>query len=256
MRKEQLRELQEMLKDRGYCPTLIENFRQATWEDLDCKEVLEVGSEITLKNPDSNITVDLHWRLMKESTFTITDEMIWNSMVQLKHGGIEFNVLAPPLNFLYLAMHAAKHGWTKLRWIADLATLTANDDFDYDRLVEFGRKTGYYRFVLFVLLLVSYCPGVELPSRICELIANEKKLQTEASAIMDKVLRGGLSDSDARWFLVSLQDTPLAATRMIAAELFEPTLRDWEYLRLPIALLPMARQWRLINKYVLKKRPR
>lgn len=255
VRREQMRAMQDMLRKRGYCPTVIETVHRATWEDLACKEVLEVGSEITLQHPDSGIAIDLHWQLMKKSTFSIPEEWIWNSMVQLEHGGIEFNVLAPPLNFLYLAMHAAKHGWTKLRWIADLSSLIAIDDYDYDQLVEFGREAGYYRFLLFSLLVVSHCPGVELPERICGLIAKEEKLQKNASAVMEKLLRqGGLSDSEARWLLLSLQDTPLAAARMTAAELFEPTLRDWEYLRLPIALLPISRLVRLVSRYLLKRR--
>ncbi|MBY0546259.1 MAG: nucleotidyltransferase family protein [Candidatus Obscuribacterales bacterium] len=255
VRKEQLREFQDLLRKRGYCPTVIESAKKATWEDLACKEVLEVGSEMTLVHPGSGIAVDLHWRLMKESTFSIGDDSVWDSMVQLKHGGIEFNVPSAPTNFLYLAMHAAKHGWTKLRWIADLASLTANDDFDYDRLIEFARKAGYYRFVLFVLQVVSCCPGVEIPERICELLAKETKLQAKASALMDKVLNGsGLGDTPARLLLVSLQDNPLAAARMIGAELFEPTLRDWEYLRLPVPLLPLSRQLRLVSRYLLKRR--
>lgn len=255
VRKEQLREFQDLLRKRGYCPTVIESTRKATWEDLNCAEVLEVGSEITLTHPDSGIAVDLHWRLMKESTFLLGEDSIWDSKVQLKHGGIGFNVPSPPTNFLYLAMHAAKHGWTKLRWIADLASLTANDDFDYDQLIEFGRSAGYHRFVLFALLIVSYCPGVEVPERICELLAKETKLQAKASALMDKVLYGsGLGDTPARLLLVSLQDNPLAAARMIGAELFEPTLRDWEYLRLPVPLLPLSRQLRLVSRYLLKRR--
>ena len=249
--------LLETLRKRGYRPTVVESFRKATWEDLARKELLELGSEIALKHPDTGILADIHWRLMKDSTLSISEERVWNSVVVLKDGAGEFNILSPPLNFLYLAMHAAKHGWCNLRWIADLACLMSNDLFDYDGLVQLGRQTGYNKLVLFSLHLASYCPGTELPEHIEQIIAKESKIIRKARAVIDRVVHGrGLPDLEARFLMISLQDNPLAIIRMVAAELFEPTVRDWEYAGLPVGRSPLMGQLRLVDRYLLKRRRR
>ncbi len=260
VREKHVNDMLSILQSRNYLPTFIEHVRKASWAELRRKEVLRTGCEITLQHPETKILVDLHWRLMKPSNFSVKPERIWTSDTTCNYLSHELQVLDPALNFLYLARHAAKHGWSSLKWIADLVAVMESPGFNYDALLELAAASGYLRFALFALCLASYCPGTSLPEPISRKIAQHGDLAKQVTWLLDLMfpeasLEGRLlSDIQAHYFMCSLEDSPLAGLTLFTRDLLEPTLRDWEYLPLPIPLLPLVRQLRLANRYIFQRK--
>lgn len=78
---------------------------------------------IYLSHPVSKIKAELHWRLgpgpAKEPGF---DEL-WKHSRTSSHFGENVRYLGPEDLFLFLAVHGARHAWSRLRWLQDIKRL-------------------------------------------------------------------------------------------------------------------------------------
>jgi hypothetical protein len=80
--------------------------------------------DLELYHPELDITVDLHWRLFT-NPFLLPVQAIKKTKVEALFGGLPVNVLRPDANIVYLAVHGAHHGWSRLKWLADFHAVVA-----------------------------------------------------------------------------------------------------------------------------------
>ncbi|NQX48305.1 nucleotidyltransferase family protein [Paenibacillus tritici] len=77
----------------------------------------------TFIHPVSKINLELHWRLgpgpAKEPAF---DEL-WKHSRTSSHFGQNVHYLGPEDLFMFLAVHGARHAWSRLRWLHDIKML-------------------------------------------------------------------------------------------------------------------------------------
>lgn len=256
---EHFAQMLDLLKGEQYEPTLIETKKKATWATLHRAEVRALGWAVTVKHPGKLIAVDLHWRLMKNSVFSIPIAEAWNHRSSFDYRGNQIPIFEPSMNFLYLARHAAKHGWTHLRWIADLVALAECRDFDFEALLQFATKYEYRRFVLFSLELVRRCPGTRLPDSVVSAIEADPAVRQQADFIWQRLFieERNLTEKECLAHLSALENSRLRAMRIYADALANPTLRDWEQspLALPwFGLFYILRPLRLIVQYALRRK--
>lgn len=255
--REHLSRMLDLLKNEQYTPTVVESIKRATWETLHKEEVRTLGWAVTLRQEERLIAVDLHWRLMKNAVLSVPIADVWNAREFFDYRGNQIPVFEPSMNFLYLARHAAKHGWEQLRWIADLVALTESPAFDFNALLTFATKHKYRRFVLFALELVRRCPGARVPDSLVSAIEADPVVKQQADRLWQRIFvdENRQNEKEILAHLSALEDSRWRAMSLLADAAVTPTLRDWE--RSPVSLplfgvYYLLRPLRLLTDYGLR----
>lgn len=94
------------------------------------KFYLNHAHEIALVNSSRLVEVELHFKLESVGTnFFSFDKVRTQSLFMNRQ---KFITLEDNYNFLYLMLHGAKHGWSRLRWLNDIALYIRQDKCDLD----------------------------------------------------------------------------------------------------------------------------
>src|SRR3989442_15318572 len=70
-------------------------------------------------------------------------EQIWSEAVRKTFYGVPAFALSADWEFLYLAVHAARHGLTPLKWLVDLDRLCSSGTVDWEKVKEKARRLGW-----------------------------------------------------------------------------------------------------------------
>lgn len=106
--------------------------------------VLRWGCEYNLVSPDESYVVELHWRAAPKS-YAI--DWMFDSRTRLREVAVlgkDYSVLAREEDLLVLCMHAAKHVWNTLIWLADIG-LAMQQPLDWNLFRELATKSGTRR---------------------------------------------------------------------------------------------------------------
>src|SRR5499427_6544125 len=110
--------------------------------------------------------VELHWRLVQHSSQdqpAVAD--LWAEAEATRSFGAPAHRLSAEWEFLYLAIHAADHGWQGLKWLVDLHQLSIASPPDWRRVKEKAEQFGLERVVGLTLTTCSQLLGTPLPDQ-------------------------------------------------------------------------------------------
>jgi hypothetical protein len=89
---------------------------------------LEIAHHCHYEHPERQVWIELHWRPYAEDLLPATYSAEMLRRTQPVHvGGHSFNCLADGDLLLYLCLHVAKHQWSRLKWLCDIAALLSTD---------------------------------------------------------------------------------------------------------------------------------
>lgn len=77
----------------------------------------------TFFHPAAGTKVELHWRLNPWPAREPPFHVLWERCRTMTIGGRPIHLLGWEDTFLFLASHGARHGWSRLRWLADIDRL-------------------------------------------------------------------------------------------------------------------------------------
>lgn len=113
----------QALQAMGYAavhPKDLDEEQWGTW--------IRLGRDVALVHPERGVEVELHWRLV-DSPILIPAVSVESATVEVAlAGGATVRTLAPQELFAYLCVHGASHGWSRLKWLCDIAALAARAD--------------------------------------------------------------------------------------------------------------------------------
>ncbi len=158
LRREDVLAAKEVLLSQGYVPELAWSARRERRE-------LRRNCEYNFDHPESGIHVELHWRFMERSVgFDLPMADVWDRLEPTTFLGRRIRVAAMEDECLALIVHnGAKHGWQRLRMIADVAVIGTIDSMATGRLVERAEAAGVRRVVATGVLLASTLLGAQMP---------------------------------------------------------------------------------------------
>ncbi|WP_324749476.1 nucleotidyltransferase family protein [Sphingomonas sp. LY54] len=81
-------------------------------------------------------------------------------------GGASLETLAQPVLFVYLCAHAARHAFSRLKWLADIAAFTSVDGVSADDLHSAAEQRGARRCSGTALLLADQVIGTPVDARL------------------------------------------------------------------------------------------
>jgi hypothetical protein len=154
-------------------------------------------------------------------------EEIWSDAGRRSFSGVPAFALSPEWEFLYLAVHAAQHGWLYLRWYVDLDRLCCRGTIDWKKVSEKAKWLGWEAAVRSSL---AACASLfETPL--------DPALGSTPPPRRSRVPRpSDLQVPSENLFLLRLLKTPAGKLRYLAIRLLVPTPAECRLLPLPASL--------------------
>jgi len=179
-------------------------------------------------------------------------------------GGCEVACLSPEDSLLVLCLHAAKHLWTRLIWLADIAeTLyisgepgvparlngrdarsSTTQTIDYALVFSRARALGIARILGVSFWLVKNVLRAEIPKPAEEMIAADPQVSVLGSEFAERLARGAGYDFESTEYFrltMKLRERRGDRWRYLWRLVWTPGAGDIAAVRLPEALFPFYR---------------
>jgi hypothetical protein len=218
-----------------------------------------IKSQVGLYHPAKNMLVEVHWALLTPGyAFSPAAEIPWESIQNVSIAGRSIKTFSSETQLLFSCLHQAKHNWSRLGWVMDLAALIRQSPaMDWQQIQKRAGSFGTARMIRVSLRLVQQLFEVALPGRITKWLENDIYSRKIAERIFKRLL---LADTTAD------QPMPLdplfrASMESLADRTFywfdtilHPTPLEWELLPLPDSLYALyypIRLGRLLCKHTV-----
>lgn len=158
--------------------------------------------------------------------------------------GREMKTPSPEDLALVLSVHAAKHMWTRLIWICDIARLVELPGVDWNWIASQARTLGISRILRVTILLAHRLLSASLPVTIESEILNDGEAQAWSQSIGKKMIDGDPIDFESwRYFrsMMKLRERCADQARFLWRLALTPGPGEWESIRLPEPLFPLYR---------------
>jgi hypothetical protein len=145
--------------------------------------VVRYAREVEFVHSDSHLIVELQWRVM-DNPLLLQDVDAHSAAQSVPlSDGATVHTLGQEDLFAYLCVHGAHHAWSRLKWLADVNALVANDA-DVGRLYRHAQRIGAGLCAGQGLLLCQQLFALNLPGALVdELGANQRVKRLVAIAL-------------------------------------------------------------------------
>jgi len=167
--------------------------------------------------------------------------------------------LAPEDLLLCLAVHGAKHAWSRLCWLSDIAHLIFRADLDQDTVRRRAERWHIARIVKIALYLAQWTLGAELPESLQTWIQEDREASKLAEVLVRNLFNHNKIRTESRtYFKLFASQREHAADRLKMWALLATTssLTEWRTVRLPAPLFRLygaVRFWRLSRRMLRGK---
>lgn len=200
--------------------------------------------------------VELHWRFARAIyPWTLPVDDVFARARHLDIAGVSVLTSDPLDSTLLQCMHGARHEWETLEWLVALDATLHRANIDSGALLERATQHRSRRAVLLaVLLLRDLLQSAAAPRKLIAIAERDPNVLQLAAAIVARFTQElETGPHSGRRFALRLMDGNVDRAKYLLRSAVEPTLREWELLRLPDALLPL---YYLIRPARLLLRPR
>jgi hypothetical protein len=215
------------------------------------------SSHMGLYHAARRVLVEVHWALLTPGyTFSPVVPMVWDSVQSVSIAGRSIKTFSSETQLLFSCLHQAKHNWSRLGWLMDLAVLIQQSlTMDWQQIQKRAGSFGTARMIRVSLRLVQLLFQVTLPLSITDWVENDVCSRKIAERILKRFL---LVDTTAE------QPTPSDSLFRASMEskydrafywfdnILRPTPLEWALLPLPDSLYPLyypIRLGRLVCKH-------
>jgi len=204
--------------------------------------------------------VELHWRFAdRRFPFALRAEDALRRAHQVRVAGRMLPLMAADDLLAALSMHAARHLYERLEWLAGVTRLLVGAPADAASLMAHAERLRARR----TLAVSVHVAATLLDFPLDDAWRRELERDPAAAPLADRMVRELEAHElhDVPWLdgaaLVrrygELVDTPMDRTRLFVRAALDPTVKDQEALALPDALMPLhhvLRPMRLAGRYV------
>jgi hypothetical protein len=214
---------------------------------------------MALYHAAKRVLVEVHWALASPGyTFSPDAEIAWECTQTVSIAGRSIQTFSHETQLLFACLHQAKHNWSRLGWLMDLAALIRQSPaMDWQQIQNRAGSFGTARMIRLGLRLVQLLFQVTLPPRITEWVVDDVCSVKIADRILKRLL---LVDTTASkpmpldpLFRASMESFADRAFYWFDAVL-RPTPLEWALLPLPGSLYALyypIRVGRLLCKHTV-----
>ena len=147
--------------------------------------LIDMVKECALVRASNKAMLDLHWRMTSVKGLLAEPDLTRD--VRIVTVGIHrLPTLGDEALIVYLAVHGARHGWSRLKWLADFnALLAAKDEKAIAALRARAKRDGVTRAMDLALLQANRLFGTNVPGDV----ARSRRVRWLA-ALSDALMRG------------------------------------------------------------------
>jgi hypothetical protein len=224
------------LQELGYEPNLQLSARQE-------RAYLRSGYEYVFGCDAGKYLIELQWQILPRF-YSVSFDMdaLFARSAETQFEGQRARMLRKEDLMLVTCVHAAKHEWSRLGMLRDIAAI-GRLDLDWNRVEHEARRLGILRILLISLLLARDLLGYQLPDGfrvgddkgICEQLAN---------GFQCRLRNGDQPDTDSLDYFRTMlrvrerwQDRARFAVRLAIT----PSVGEWQSFSIPDRLFPMYR---------------
>lgn len=188
VRRRDVQRAVQVLKDAGYRPASKSPRPQPLADILRSRVRKDAG----FMREDNAVFVEIHWAFLPEArSFLLSPEEAWRSCADVSVAGTNVPSFAVEHVLLFLCAHGAKHAWTRLKWICDVAELIrAHEALDWDRVVRDAQRLRSERLLRTGLLLASELLGAELPAKMQAYVEGDGRAARLSGEVSDNLALG------------------------------------------------------------------
>jgi hypothetical protein len=208
---------------------------------------LRVGDHFAYSGNDSQIKVELHWWWNSNPyLFPLDIEQVWKHGQTVTVADTQLKTLISDDMLLYLCSHGARHAWSRLFWLCDVAALVwKNPSFNWTWLMDRAVDLNVGRSLAEGLVMLNILFGDSVPDAV-QAYAKQNGAVKKMVDMSLKSLLMPLANSAHERFLghfrnkrhtLKLYTKPLYKLGCLTS-LYTST-KDWSLLRLPDMLFPL-----------------
>ncbi len=170
-----------------------------------------LAKECAFRHASSGQVVELHWRAVDSDQLLPALSSTSPSQTVLISPQLSLRTLADEELFAYLCVHGASHGWSRLKWLADLAALVRGLSPEaieplFERSIDLGAGTCSAQ----ALCLCQDILGLPLPDSLSSRLRRDIKVRW-----LIRSAWGAVAGGDGR----EVVDQPFANDRILLAHL-------------------------------------
>jgi hypothetical protein len=210
---------------------------------------LRTGYERAFDGADGKNLIELQWALLPH--FYAVDLRVQDLMARAGKtvvGGREVPCLSAEDSLLVLCLHAAKHLWTRLIWLSDIAetlrSYSRTQTIDYSLVFSRARSLGIARILGVSFWLVKNLLRAEIPKSAEEMIAADRRVPALGSKFAARLARGATYNFETTEYfrlILMLRERQGDRLRYVWRLVWTPGAGDVAAVRLPDAFFPLYR---------------
>jgi Uncharacterised nucleotidyltransferase len=209
---------------------------------------LTSGYEYTFDGPAGKNLLEIQWAILPR--FYAVDfslEAIFERAAFAELGGRRVLTLCPEDLLLALCVHAAKHAWTRLCWLRDIAAVVSQS-IDWTAVEQTAVRLGIRRIVGVSLKLTQDLLAARLPES--RFAPSDSVAESLCREIATRLPRGEhYSTESLEYFKLMMRSRERISDKVSFASrlAFTPGMGEWQMVRLPRPLFPLYRGVRLVR---------
>jgi len=155
------------LEDISKAQACLENMgwrQDAAWFPLSPRQwenFLRHEYDLHFVHPQGDCLLELHWRSLWELRDQTDDR--WAGSIPGVWQGCLYKAMNPIDQVLYLCSHGGVHGWSRAKWMGDMARIHVEGRVDWQAALDRASRTGQERALLAGLRLLQDVYGLPLP---------------------------------------------------------------------------------------------
>ncbi len=235
----------QLLIDQGYQPQFtLTVAQQAIYTKL--------RHEHLFWHQEKQTSVDLHWYILpRHYSFSPSSELVWARSDRLKLANQSVTILSDESLLLFLCVHGAKHNWSCLSWICDVAQLLhTTPELDWDKVQHLAEQLGSRRMLFLGLYLAHDLLNANLSEELWRSLAADETIPALAQQVHQRLFQSQLTPSspfpDASIYLKTMESWRDRMWYWIDT-IFTPTPLEWQIIVLPKVLFPFYYPIRVIR---------
>jgi hypothetical protein len=208
---------------------------------------LASGYEYTFNSEHGRNLIELKWQILPRfySVKFDMDAMLARAISVDLEGHSVLTLCAEDL-FLISCVHAAKHAWSELSLICDIAQLMKTQSLDWEIIRKRASELGIERIVAVNVLLANKFLGASIPAAI----RSDPETSHLAEHISSMIAAGEEYDVESFSYfklMISLRERWIDRVRLLLRLTFTPSGGEWSVIRLPAMLFPLYRIVRVVR---------
>lgn len=223
-------------------------YREATEREIgrpmsapEHRAYLEYQCEYNFTRERDHIMIEPHWAIAPRSLrIRLPYAAFWRDAERLSIDGRGIDTLSTAHLLLVVCVHASKHEWSRLQWIADVAGLVArNPELEVAEVLAIAREHGVERMVLVGLGLAHEIYGCILPKPVLRRFRADSELSHLILDLTRAVFEIGRKENSI-WQVTSLRkrmrERWTDRLGYIISTLTTPIERHYRMVRIPAPL--------------------